>query len=106
MRKFLSTLPAAWDETRFISGYPGESIVMARRSGSKWYIAGINGTDEKKALLLSLPSTIKLPPSTFHAFYDSSSKSQPWDIRTKVSTALPAKVTCQPRGGFVIVIEP
>lgn len=105
VRKFLSTLPAAWDETRFISGYPGESIVMARRSGSKWYIAGINGTDEKKALLLSLPSTIKLSPSTFHAFYDSSSKSQPWDIRTKVSTALPAKVTCQPRGGFVIVIE-
>jgi hypothetical protein len=45
VQDFLSRLPAVWDETRFVSGYPGESVVLARRSGSTWYIAGINGTD-------------------------------------------------------------
>ena len=48
VQEFLSTLPNVWDETRFISGYPGESVVIARRSGNVWYVAGINGTDEEK----------------------------------------------------------
>ena len=45
VQDFLSSLPAAWDETRLIAGYPGEYVIMARRSGKKWYLAGINGTD-------------------------------------------------------------
>ena len=52
VQDFLSHLPSIWDETRFVSGYPGESAVIARRSGSTWYIAGINGTDEEKELPL------------------------------------------------------
>ena len=48
VQQFLSTLPAAWDETRFIAGYPGEYVIMARRSGNKCYLAGINGTDSVK----------------------------------------------------------
>ena len=54
VQQFLSALPTVWDETRLLSGYPGESVVMARRSGKTWYIAGINGTDEEKTLPLDL----------------------------------------------------
>lgn len=52
VKKFLSACPAAWDETRFIEGYPGKYVVMARRSGDKWYIAGINA--EAKEVIVSL----------------------------------------------------
>ena len=41
---FLKEVPTSWDETRFIDGYPGKYIVMARRSGEKWYIVGLNAT--------------------------------------------------------------
>ena len=46
----LSGLPSAWDDTRLLAGYPGESAVIARRSGDTWYIAGINGTGNEITL--------------------------------------------------------
>jgi hypothetical protein len=42
-KQFLSVVPASWDDTRFLSGYPGKSVVIARRKDSKWFIGGING---------------------------------------------------------------
>ena len=97
VQDFLSQLPAAWDETRFVSGYPGESCVLARRSGNTWYVAGINGTDEAKTLNVPLPFIKKVREAT--VFADSGSKEQPWSIET--AQKLPAAVTCQPRGGFI-----
>ena len=47
VRSLLSGLPSAWDDTRLLAGYPGQSTVIARRSGDTWYIAGINGTNEE-----------------------------------------------------------
>ena len=43
VQDFLGTVPAAWDDIRFISGYPGKYIVLARRNKEDWYIGGING---------------------------------------------------------------
>lgn len=40
LRGLFEDLPAAWDETRFISGEVGEYVTLARRSGDTWYIAG------------------------------------------------------------------
>lgn len=40
---FLTHVPASWDDTRLISGYPGKSVTMARRKGKQWFIGGING---------------------------------------------------------------
>ncbi|MBR3111325.1 MAG: glycoside hydrolase family 97 catalytic domain-containing protein [Prevotella sp.] len=106
VQDFLSHLPSVWDETRFVSGYPGESVVIARRSGNTWYIAGINGTDEEKEL--ALPTEGILSPLTSHhsplkisAFLDAGEHQ--WQIQTV--TQLPATVTCRPRGGFVFVVR-
>ena len=100
VQDFLSQLPAAWDETRFVSGYPGESCVLARRSGNTWYVAGINGTDAEKTLNVPLPFIKKVREAT--VFADSGSKEQPWSIET--IQKLPTTVTCQPRGGFIFRI--
>lgn len=51
---FLKQLPTTWDETRLIDGYPGKYVVMARRHGDKWYVAGLNGTKEPLKLALDL----------------------------------------------------
>ena len=108
VQDFLSRLPAVWDETRFVSGYPGESVVLARRSGSTWYIAGINGTDEEKDLALPLEGILSpsrlLTPSTpgISAFLDDGERA--WKILPGVSQ-MPASVTCRPRGGFVYIVR-
>ena len=106
VQDFLSHLPSIWDETRLLSGYPGESVVLARRSGDTWYIAGINGTDHEKDLqtpisrLLS-PDSCLLTPVI--AFLDAGERQ--WQILTPDSS-LPEKVTCRPRGGFVYILQP
>ena len=41
--KFIAEIPTVWDETKGIYGRVGEFIIMARRSGDVWYVAGMNG---------------------------------------------------------------
>jgi len=48
-------VPTTWDEVRFIDGYPGKYVVLARRHGNKWYIAGVNAQKEPLKLKLKLP---------------------------------------------------
>ncbi|MDE6011628.1 MAG: glycoside hydrolase family 97 catalytic domain-containing protein, partial [Prevotella sp.] len=53
---FMKQVPTTWDEVQFIDGYPGQYIIMARRTGNKWYIAGVNATDQpiKQTLTLQM----------------------------------------------------
>ena len=103
VQDFFSHLPSVWDETRFVSGYPGESVVLARRSGDTWYIAGINGTDEPKALpLLSRRGLGWSDQPHITTFLDAGDRA--WKILPKVSE-LPEKVVCRPRGGFVYIVK-
>ncbi|QIA08079.1 glycoside hydrolase family 97 protein [Draconibacterium halophilum] len=52
---FMKEVPTIWDDVRFIDGYPGKYVVLARRNGYKWYIAGINAQQETVKLNLKLP---------------------------------------------------
>ena len=96
VQDFFGQLPTVWDETRYVSGYPGESCVLARRSGKTWYVAGINGTDEPQTLGTPL-RFIKKGRVTLFA------DGEPWDISSL--SRLPKEITCKPRGGFVMVIK-
>ena len=51
---FLKHIPTVWDETRFIDGYPGQYVVLARRHGTQWYIAALNAKKEPLRLTLDL----------------------------------------------------
>lgn len=52
---FMKEVPTTWDEVRFIDGYPGKYIIMARRHGDKWYVAGVNAQKETLKLKVNLP---------------------------------------------------
>jgi alpha-glucosidase len=39
--EFIQHAPATWDDTRVLSGEPGEYIVMARRSGKEWFVGSL-----------------------------------------------------------------
>lgn len=100
VQDFLGKLPTVWDETRYVSGYPGESAVLARRSGNTWYVAGINGLDEVQVLFTDL-SFIGKKWEKVQVFADDADGK--WQIST--TKRVPTEMECQPRGGFVLVIK-
>lgn len=53
---FMKQVPTTWDDTRFIDGYPGKYVIMARRHGDKWYVVGINAEKQtlKKRITLDM----------------------------------------------------
>jgi hypothetical protein len=52
---FLKQVPTVWDEVRFLGGYPGRDVALARRHGDRWYVAATNGEKQPKELTLDAP---------------------------------------------------
>lgn len=101
---FLSGLPAAWDETRLVTGYPGEEAVIARRKDDTWYVAGINGTDSEREIITEL-SFLGRGTWRLVSFFDGDDGQQPWLIADVPEASLPSSVRCRPRGGFVLKLR-
>ena len=40
---FLQHLPVTWDETRLLKAHAGKKVILARRKGRDWYVAGVDG---------------------------------------------------------------
>ena len=57
--QFMKDVPVNWDEVKFIDGYPGKYIIMARKSAGKWYVAGVNAQDQAVKQKISLPMFAK-----------------------------------------------
>ena len=43
---FMKKVPTTWDEVKFIDGYPGKYVILARRSGDKWFVVGALYSDD------------------------------------------------------------
>jgi alpha-glucosidase len=97
VRLFLSTLPVHWDEVKFIDGLPGKLVVIARRSGSKWYVAGINGEDKPKKVLLDL-SALKM---TKAKLFNDGKEPLSFDI-SEINKVQKYEVELKGNGGFVL----
>ncbi|MBI5833505.1 MAG: glycoside hydrolase family 97 catalytic domain-containing protein [Armatimonadetes bacterium] len=50
----LGSVPAAWDESRCLAADPGRYVAVARRSGTTWFVAALNGTSAPLTLPLDL----------------------------------------------------
>jgi alpha-glucosidase len=53
-KQFLKDVPAAWDDTRLVDGTPGTLAVVARRSGTSWWVGGISGVTESRTVPVDL----------------------------------------------------
>jgi hypothetical protein len=101
VKKFMQDIPAAWDEVKFIDGYPGKFYVVARRCGKKWYIAGINADSVQTQIPLNLSFLAPLKSGVM--FYNNNGA-----IATShypINAIQNKTVTLQPNDGFIIVIE-
>ena len=106
VKRLLSELPVAWDDTKLLAGYPGEEVILARRKGNVWYIGGINGTNETKTLHISLDK-IAVSDKKISIFKDGIDDKH-FAIEENIPLAnvkSDLTIECLPRGGFVAVIK-
>ena len=96
---FLKDIPTTWDDTVFIDGYPGKYVVLARRSGDKWYIAGLNAEKEDKELKLELPM---LEGVSKVNYYTDNNDGYAVLTELKVDSSGTVKVSMKSNGGFIL----
>ena len=96
---YLRQLPTTWQETRFIDGYPGRYVVMARKAtNGKWYIAGLNAQKTPLTLTINLNDY----GNDLSKLLIDDKKMQPTQQQLKKDKKGNVKVTIQPNGGLVI----
>ncbi len=98
-RDFLRRLPAAWDESRLVDGFPGRFVIIARRAGERWYVAGINaGESRRLAVDLSFAGAADAT-----LIRDGRANGE---LRAESVDGDAVEVTLPAGGGFVVVMEP
>ena len=104
VRDFLRDVPAIWDDVRFIDGFPGEYVVLARRSGARWYVAGINAGANPRDVNLDL-AMFGADKAVLITDGDGSNLSfRREELDAGAGTS--ARITMAPNGGFVAVTGP
>jgi len=100
----LKELPVCWDETRYLAGYPGKDVVIARRKGEVWYIGGINGESLEKDITVNINS-LATEGAELELIQDGD---KPALLQKNISVTGGSSFTAhlQPFGGFVATISP
>ncbi len=92
----LRRVPVVWDETRFLVAEPGECVVVARRGGDDWWVAGINGGEQPRTLDVELGA---MRAGDWRVFGDGAGRDE-----IGVRSSGPAlTVALAPRGGFLAI---
>lgn len=102
---FLRSVPTEWDETRLIDGYPGRYVVLARRSGDRWLIAGLNATDKPLTLTLDVPCDAGQQLTRYADTKEKDGSIRTETAKVKADKKKRVKVTIQPSGGVILDTE-
>ncbi|EDY81608.1 hypothetical protein VDG1235_1226 [Verrucomicrobiia bacterium DG1235] len=96
---FLREVPAVWDETRFVDGFPGKEVVLARRSGEQWYVVATNGEDVAKTLSLKVSF---LAGETLSLIHDKAGQQRSELSELVVGEEGQIELILEPQGGAVL----
>jgi alpha-glucosidase len=100
VKDFLRELPREWDDVKFIDGYPGKYLVLARKAGDTWYVAGINAEAETKILTLDL-SFVGHKNGVLIGSGETGRSFVQQDINGKT----PQTISLRPNAGFVMALK-
>jgi alpha-glucosidase len=98
VQEYMSSLPEKWDDVKFIDGFPGKYVVLARKTGDQWYIAGINSENKERTLTLNVPFINK----NSKAIIITDSDNAKGFIKQDIDFSKPVSVKMCSNGGFVI----
>jgi alpha-glucosidase len=106
VRSFLKEVPAAWDDTKLVSGNPGRDIIIARQKGNNWYIGGISSERFERTKTLKFNF---LPEGKKYKLTLISDGKHDKDLATQylvVDKSSTFDVKLLRRGGFVVSLKP
>ena len=103
VKNFMREVPVSWDETYFIDGFPGQFVVLARKSGQTWYLAGINGADVARQLKLNCNFLDE--DHTGQLITDASDGRSFMTKEIHVSPQSPLSIKLEKHGGFIIKFD-
>jgi len=104
---FLKIVPTTWDDIKFVGGYPGDYVAIAKRTGDKWFLGVMNNSTGKTVEL----NVSFLPSGNYVAETWSDTKNsdkEPKEIKKSiVSIKSPGtfKVIMAKDGGFVGILN-
>ncbi|MEJ7805245.1 MAG: glycoside hydrolase family 97 catalytic domain-containing protein, partial [Telluria sp.] len=99
VKAMLQDLPRSWDDSRFLDGYPGTHVVIARKAGQHWYVAGLNADDTDKTVALDLSF---LGKRRGYVIQDGATERE---LLQSDIAAGKANITIKAHGGFVAVFK-
>ncbi|MBC8096373.1 MAG: glycoside hydrolase family 97 protein [Akkermansiaceae bacterium] len=104
---FLKIVPTVWDETRVLSGDVGKELVMARRSGQRWFVgAMIDGSAREISIPLHFLSRGQWKARIWKDAADSAQNAEHLETETQSVTATGViSLRLAPAGGAVICLE-
>ena len=103
---FIASIPTEWDETVALDGKIAEYVVIARRSGSTWYIGALGNWDARDLTVDLSPLGIQHVEG--EAFVDGANAHRAARDYRKVETSVHGavwKVHLAPGGGAVLVLK-
>jgi hypothetical protein len=103
VKDFLRTLPARWDDSRFVAGDPGQYAVTARQAGGKWYVAGFNATQKERTVTLDLAFIDGKAGKSGQLITDGATERS--FARAGIAASKKTSIKLKARGGFVAVFE-
>jgi len=103
-KELLKKVPAAWNETRFIDGYPASHTVIARRRGDTWFAGAL----ASKAREIKLPLDFLAKGTTYTAsiFRDKLEGLKCVSESRQVKAVDTLEFKTADRGGFIVHFEP
>jgi alpha-glucosidase len=104
---FLKIVPTVWDDIKFIGGYPGDYVAIAKRSGDRWFLGIMNNSIGKTLEL----KTDFLPAGNYEADTWADTKNSDKDpkelkkVKQSVKSGDVIKVKMVKNGGSVVVLK-
>jgi hypothetical protein len=104
VKDFLQKLPVVFDETKYISGEPGKSVILAARSGNTWYVSGINSEAKNLINSFALPF-LENGTYNIHMITDGAVKNKFDNKLIEFKSGDKLNINMLPYGGFIAVIN-
>ena len=99
---FMRHVPTTWDETRFIDGYPGRYVVMARRHADRWYVIALNAEEAPKTLTIDLSALEGFHIEKATLLHDGPDGRTPQQGTPKVDRRGRLRITLQPQCAAIV----
>ena len=107
--EFITQVPCTWDETRALQAKLGEYIIVAKRNGRKWFVAGIcNGKENTRHFKIPLDflSTGNHSMTIVTDGFNAGNQAMDYRLnKQEVTSSTVLDITMVRNGGFTAIIE-